>query len=105
METEDYFFRSFLDQLRTAGCDPTQIANVFLRNDSGFSVYTEYCTNYPRTMDVLSELTRDQDISILFREQQVKLKHPLPLGSYLLKPVQRILKYHLLLQVFSFYFP
>lgn len=93
------YFRTFLDQLRIAGCDPTQIANVFLRNDSGFSVYTEYCTNYPRTMDVLTELTRDQDIAVLFREQQVKLKHPLPLGSYLLKPVQRILKYHLLLQV------
>lgn len=27
------------------------------------------------------------------------LKHTLPLGSYLLKPVQRILKYHLLLDV------
>lgn len=92
-----------MDQLRDAGCDPTQIANVFLRNDSGFSVYTEYCTNYPRTMDVLSELTRDKDISVLFREQQLKLKHPLPLGSYLLKPVQRILKYHLLLQVIKIF--
>lgn len=30
---------------------------------------------------------------------QVELGHSLPLGSYLLKPVQRILKYHLLLQV------
>lgn len=30
------------------------------------------------------------------------LKHTLPLGSYLLKPVQRILKYHLLLDVSTF---
>lgn len=29
----------------------------------------------------------------------MNLGHSLPLGSYLLKPVQRILKYHLLLQV------
>lgn len=31
--------------------------------------------------------------------QQDDLRHTLPLGSYLLKPVQRVLKYHLLLQV------
>ena len=35
----------------------------------------------------------------VFRGQQTRLQHGLPLGSYLLKPVQRILKYHLLLQV------
>lgn len=34
-----------------------------------------------------------------FRERQVALGHALPLGSFLLKPVQRILKYHLLLEV------
>lgn len=33
------------------------------------------------------------------RECQERLRHALPLGAYLLKPVQRILKYHLLLQV------
>lgn len=33
-----------------------------------------------------------------FRDRQASLQHSLPLGAYLLKPVQRILKYHLLLQ-------
>ncbi|XP_022244348.1 uncharacterized protein LOC106461632 isoform X2 [Limulus polyphemus] len=33
----------------------------------------------------------------VFKERQIALHHCLPLGSYLLKPVQRILKYHLLL--------
>lgn len=32
-----------------------------------------------------------------FTERQNALQHSLPLGSFLLKPVQRILKYHLLL--------
>lgn len=36
-----------------------------------------------------------------FRERQEALEHTLPLGSFLLKPVQRILKYHLLLAVSS----
>lgn len=50
-------------------------------------------------MSVLTELTRDEKMASLFRERQIALGHALPVGSYLLKPVQRILKYHLLLQV------
>ena len=38
-------------------------------------------------------------VYFLLQKIQVELGHSLPLGSYLLKPVQRILKYHLLLQV------
>nr|CAH7764932.1 unnamed protein product [Callosobruchus chinensis] len=67
----------------------------------GFSVYTQYCTAYPRTMEVLSRLTNDDRMAAIFRERQMALGHKLPLGSYLLKPVQRILKYHLLLQRLS----
>nr|CAI5821529.1 unnamed protein product [Callosobruchus analis] len=70
-------------------------------HDSGFSVYTQYCTAYPRTMEVLSRLTNDDRMAAIFRERQMALGHKLPLGSYLLKPVQRILKYHLLLQRLS----
>lgn len=42
---------------------------------------------------------RNKTLAKFFRERQETLKHSLPLGSYLLKPVQRILKYHLLLHV------
>jgi len=42
-----------------------------------------------------------EETASLFRERQNALQQALPLGSYLLKPVQRILKYHLLLQVRS----
>jgi len=41
----------------------------------------------------------DADLAASLRRQQTSLHHGLPLGSYLLKPVQRILKYHVLLQV------
>lgn len=47
----------------------------------------------------LTECMQDKQQAKFFRDQQDLLQHSLPLGSYLLKPVQRILKYHLLLQV------
>ncbi|KAF7253679.1 Pleckstrin-likey domain-containing family G member 1, partial [Varanus komodoensis] len=62
-----------------------------------FHIYTQYCTNYPRSVAVLTECMRNKSLAKFFRERQEALQHSLPLGSYLLKPVQRILKYHLLL--------
>ncbi|GAA6107982.1 pleckstrin homology domain-containing family G member 1 isoform X1, partial [Tachysurus ichikawai] len=40
---------------------------------------------------------RNKSVAKFLRERQECVKHSLPLGSFLLKPVQRILKYHLLL--------
>lgn len=42
---------------------------------------------------------KNQSLVRFFHERQSSLNHSLPLETYLLKPVQRILKYHLLLQV------
>lgn len=50
-------------------------------------------------MAALTECMQDKQQAKFFRDRQELLQHSLPLGSYLLKPVQRILKYHLLLQV------
>lgn len=47
----------------------------------------------------LTECMRSKVQARFLRECQERLRHALPLGAYLLKPVQRILKYHLLLQV------
>ena len=54
---------------------------------------------YFRAVEVLTQCMSDMEIAEAFKQQQIALNHGLPLGSYLLKPVQRILKYHLLLQV------
>lgn len=93
-----HFNSSFLCELEQCGLDPAKVARCFVHNNDGFSIYTEYCTNYPRTVSILTELMRQEAIVKMFRERQMSLHHTLPLGSYLLKPVQRILKYHLLLQ-------
>ncbi|XP_062346007.1 pleckstrin homology domain-containing family G member 1 isoform X5 [Cinclus cinclus] len=53
--------------------------------------------HFNRSVAVLTECMRNKALAKFFRERQEALQHSLPLGSYLLKPVQRILKYHLLL--------
>ncbi len=63
-----------------------------------------HCCFHPnyRAVEVLTECMRDSATNEIFKLKQVALRHSLPLGAYLLKPVQRILKYHLLLQVRKF---
>lgn len=50
---------------------------------------------------MLTRCMHDPFMSKLLCNQQASLRHDLPLGAYLLKPVQRIFKYQLLLQVSS----
>uniref|UniRef100_A0A2K6SMD4 Pleckstrin homology and RhoGEF domain containing G3 n=1 Tax=Saimiri boliviensis boliviensis TaxID=39432 RepID=A0A2K6SMD4_SAIBB len=69
-----------------------------------FDIYTQYCNNYPNSVAALTECMRDKQQAKFFRDRQELLQHSLPLGSYLLKPVQRILKYHLLLQEIAKHF-
>ncbi|TKS80563.1 Pleckstrin -like proteiny domain-containing family G member 3 [Collichthys lucidus] len=53
---------------------------------------------------VLRECMKNKSLVRFFQERQTTLNHSLPLETYLLKPVQRILKYHLLLQELSKHF-
>ncbi|KFW67166.1 Pleckstrin homology domain-containing family G member 1 [Pygoscelis adeliae] len=94
-----YRFNSeLLQDLENCENDPVAIADCFVSKSEDFHVYTQYCTNYPRSVAVLTECMRNKALAKFFKERQEALQHSLPLGSYLLKPVQRILKYHLLLQ-------
>ncbi|NXP03643.1 PKHG1 protein, partial [Thinocorus orbignyianus] len=95
---EIYRFNSeLLQDLENCENDPVAIADCFVSKSEDFHIYTQYCTNYPRSVAVLTECMRNKTLAKFFRERQEALQHSLPLGSYLLKPVQRILKYHLLL--------
>ncbi|XP_043080761.1 pleckstrin homology domain-containing family G member 1 isoform X2 [Puntigrus tetrazona] len=95
---EIYRFNSdLLHDLEKCNANPVAIAKCFVAKSEDFHIYTQYCTNYPRSVAVLTECMRNKTVAKFLRERQESLKHSLPLGSYLLKPVQRILKYHLLL--------
>uniref|UniRef100_S4RDD7 Uncharacterized protein n=1 Tax=Petromyzon marinus TaxID=7757 RepID=S4RDD7_PETMA len=91
-------FSELLHELESCAFDPVAIADCFVAKNEAFHIYTQYCMNYPNAIDVLNECARSVAMTRFFGEVQASLKHSLPLGCYLLKPVQRILKYHLLLR-------
>ncbi|XP_073673059.1 pleckstrin homology domain-containing family G member 3 [Garra rufa] len=100
-----YEFNSeLLQSLDLCDNDPVAIARCFVIKQEYFDIYTQYCTNYPNSVAALTDCMRNKTLAKFFRERQAALKRSLPLGSYLLKPVQRILKYHLLLQEIAKHF-
>ncbi|KAF4083892.1 hypothetical protein AMELA_G00122530 [Ameiurus melas] len=100
-----YEFNSeLLQALEMCDSDPVAIACCFVDKSEYFDIYTQYCTNYPNSVATLTECMRNKTLAKFFWDRQATLQHSLPLGAYLLKPVQRILKYHLLLQEIAKHF-
>uniref|UniRef100_A0A8C3E8U3 Pleckstrin homology and RhoGEF domain containing G3 n=1 Tax=Corvus moneduloides TaxID=1196302 RepID=A0A8C3E8U3_CORMO len=90
---------TLLQNLESCASDPVAVAVCFVTRSQEFAIYTQYCNNYPSSVAALTECMRSKVQARFLRECQERLRHALPLGAYLLKPVQRILKYHLLLQI------
>ncbi|NWY01372.1 MCF2L factor, partial [Nothoprocta ornata] len=74
--------------------NPELLARCFLKRKEDLQIYEKYCQNKPRS----EALWRQCGDSIFFQECQRKLDHKLSLDAYLLKPVQRITKYQLILK-------
>ncbi|XP_044863451.1 guanine nucleotide exchange factor DBS [Mauremys mutica] len=93
---EIYHFhnRIFLKELENYIEYPELVGRCFLERMEDFQIYEKYCQNKPRS----ESLWRQFSDSAFFQECQRKLDHKLSLDSYLLKPVQRITKYQLLLK-------
>ncbi|XP_053328612.1 pleckstrin homology domain-containing family G member 2 [Spea bombifrons] len=99
-----YEFNSeLLEDLENCDSAPA-IAECFVVRSEEFDIYTLYCMNYPSSVSVLRECMKCEELVQFFRERQTVLAHSLPLETYLLKPVQRIMKYHLLLQELAKHF-
>ncbi|XP_046383423.1 guanine nucleotide exchange factor DBS-like [Ischnura elegans] len=65
------------------------------RREAFHRLYSHYCQNIPRS-EALRHAVGEQNP--FFVECRRRLGHRLPLGAYLLKPVQRVTKYQLLLK-------
>uniref|UniRef100_A0A672PDI8 MCF.2 cell line derived transforming sequence n=1 Tax=Sinocyclocheilus grahami TaxID=75366 RepID=A0A672PDI8_SINGR len=91
-----YNFHSsvFLQDLESCLESPEAVGACFLERKDHFHLYECYCQNKPRS----DSLWRQFSDCLFFQECQKKLEHKLALDSYLLKPVQRLTKYQLLLK-------
>ncbi|XP_024862814.1 proto-oncogene DBL isoform X2 [Kryptolebias marmoratus] len=93
-EIYQFHSRIFLQDLQGCLETPERVGACFLQRKEKFQVYERYCQNKP-----CSELLwRQCSESPFFQECQKKLDHKLGLDSYLLKPIQRLTKYQLLLK-------
>ncbi|XP_057708469.1 guanine nucleotide exchange factor DBS-like isoform X10 [Corythoichthys intestinalis] len=117
---EIYHFhkRTFLRELELYADCPELVGRCFLERMTDLQIYEKYCHNKPRSESLwrqCSDCIFFQVLSTfkpgyfwlvcltslfhtLQQECQKKLEHKLGLDSYLLKPVQRITKYQLLLK-------
>ncbi|XP_017313574.1 guanine nucleotide exchange factor DBS isoform X7 [Ictalurus punctatus] len=93
---EIYHFhnKTFLRELEAYTDCPELVGRCFLERMTDLQIYEKYCQNKPRS----ESLWRQCSDCAFFQECQKKLEHKLGLDSYLLKPVQRITKYQLLLK-------
>ncbi|XP_074057918.1 proto-oncogene DBL [Macrotis lagotis] len=93
-EIYEFHNKIFLHSLESCLETPQRVGFCFLERRIDFQIYEKYCQNKPRS----ELLWRQCSESAFFQECQKKLEHKLGLDSYLLKPVQRLTKYQLLLK-------
>ncbi|XP_048052401.1 guanine nucleotide exchange factor DBS isoform X4 [Megalobrama amblycephala] len=93
-EIYQFHKKTFLRELETYTDYPELVGRCFLERMTDLQIYEKYCQNKPRS----ESLWRQCSDCAFFQECQKKLEHKLGLDSYLLKPVQRITKYQLLLK-------
>ncbi|XP_017488800.1 PREDICTED: uncharacterized protein LOC108377030 isoform X3 [Rhagoletis zephyria] len=83
----------FLNELERYERNPLKIGSAFLEMESKFYLYALYNKNKPKSDTLMSEYG-----TAFFKSKQFELNDKMDLASYLLKPVQRMGKYALLLQ-------
>ncbi|KAI6652516.1 Guanine nucleotide exchange factor DBS-like [Oopsacas minuta] len=85
----------FLEELRKFMDTPQNIGLLFVKQKYNFQLYSTYCKNRPQCENFLSQ---HPELLDYFQKKQLSFNNKLPFLSYLLKPIQRITKYQLLLR-------
>ncbi|XP_025744844.1 puratrophin-1 [Callorhinus ursinus] len=89
----DFHCHFFLRELEACTQHPSRVAYAFLRHRVQFGMYALYSKNKPRSDALMISFGH-----AFFKDKQQMLGDHLDLASYLLKPIQRMSKYALLLQ-------
>ncbi|XP_044736749.1 kalirin-like isoform X2 [Chrysoperla carnea] len=87
----DFHKHVFLLDLEKCFSNLSQIGNCFLKHEKTFDIYSLYNKNKPKSEELML------DYGSFFEEKRLSLGHSLNLSSLLLKPVQRLARYSLLL--------
>ncbi|KFQ97159.1 Proto-oncogene DBL, partial [Nipponia nippon] len=93
-EIYDFHNKIFLHSLESCLGAPERVGFCFLDRREDFQMYEKYCQNKPRS----ESLWRQCSESTFFQVSSLFLPRQASLDSYLLKPVQRLTKYQLLLK-------
>uniref|UniRef100_A0A8C8I3P3 Rho guanine nucleotide exchange factor 25 n=1 Tax=Oncorhynchus tshawytscha TaxID=74940 RepID=A0A8C8I3P3_ONCTS len=88
-----------LGELEKCVAEPNRLAQLFIKHERRLHMYVVYCQNKPKSEHIVSEY-----IETYFEELRQQLGHRLQLNDLLIKPVQRIMKYQLLLKDFLKYY-
>ncbi|XP_051961624.1 rho guanine nucleotide exchange factor 25 isoform X1 [Xyrauchen texanus] len=89
----------FLGELEKCVAEPERLAQLFIKHERRLHMYVVYCQNKPKSEHIVSEY-----IETYLEELKQQLGHRLQLNDLLIKPVQRIMKYQLLLKDFLKYY-
>ncbi|XP_014351349.1 pleckstrin homology domain-containing family G member 4B [Latimeria chalumnae] len=89
----DFHSQYFLKELESCCNHPLRVSHCFLRHKDQFGMYALYSKNKPKSDTLLASHG-----NTFFRKKQLQLGDKMDLASYLLKPIQRMSKYALLLK-------
>ena len=107
---------NFLKNLEACIDKPIELGNLFKKYDRKFQMYVVYCQNKPKSEYIVSEYIdtyfevfiflmaipdsylRPLINELLLQEIRLKLGFKLRLTDLLIKPIQRLTKYHMLLE-------
>ncbi|CAK6969114.1 rho guanine nucleotide exchange factor TIAM1-like [Scomber scombrus] len=74
------------------------LGGSFLYYADRFKIYSAFCASHTKVPKVLTKAKTDRDFKAFLAERNPRQQHSSTLESYLIKPIQRVLKYPLLLR-------
>ncbi|XP_043549661.1 kalirin isoform X2 [Chiloscyllium plagiosum] len=93
----DWHNSYFLGELEKSLQEPERLAELFIKHERRLGMYVVYCQNKPKSEYIVAEY------DAFFEEIKQELGQRLSLSDFLIKPIQRITKYQLLIKDFLKY--
>ncbi|XP_069080750.1 kalirin isoform X8 [Pleurodeles waltl] len=84
----------FMAELEKCLQEPERLAQLFIKHERRLHMYVVYCQNKPRSEYIVAEY------DTYFEDLKQEINQRLTISDFLIKPIQRITKYQLLLKDF-----